>query len=367
MSQDLSALVTQGFRRFRRSGFDLGVQEYLSALALVRGDLVRQPEGLKSALKLLWCSSRSHRSQFDPIWEEVLAAFAKTQAPPFPGQVGRPAPATALPPTHQPEQPTAEPEPRPQPDSAVGQAETDLAIQPVRAPFTPAEVEDPTDLTAYWPVSRRSMSYGWRYLRRPMAQGAATLLDVEATVQAVARDGFYLTPVLRRREQNQARLILLIDQNGSMMPFHRFTRDLVETASGDSGLQAGQCVTYYFHNSPGEFLYHDGFLTQPVASAALLAGIDSDTSVLIVSDGGAARGYRRLERIQATTGFLLKLRRVTNLIAWLNPMPAARWEGSSADIMANIVPMFEMDEDGLSNAIDIVRGQPLQHLHSPWL
>jgi uncharacterized protein with von Willebrand factor type A (vWA) domain len=64
---------------------------------------------------------------------------------------------------------------------------------------------------------------------------------------------------------------------------------------------------------------------------------------------------------------LLKLRQVTNLMAWLNPMPAERWDGTSADILANIVPMFEMDEDGLSNAIDIVRGQPLQHLHSPWL
>ena len=86
--------------------------------------------------------------------------------------------------------------------------------------------------------------------------------------------------------------------------------------------------------------------------------------VRVVSDGGAARGYRRLERIRATTGFLLKLRRATNLIAWLNPMPRDRWEGSSADIMANIIPMFQMDDDGLSNAIDVVRGQPLQQLQA---
>ncbi|WP_008307950.1 hypothetical protein [Leptolyngbya sp. PCC 6406] len=361
MSLDLSALVTQALLRFRRSGFDLGGQEYLSALALVRGQRVTQPDALKSALKLLWCSSRSHRSQFDPIWEEVLAILAPDPALPLPGEIPR------HPPPVPPLSPESVPLSRPQPDPTVVQTATEVAVQPVRAPFTPAEVEDPTDLAAYWPVSRRSMSYTWRYLRRPVAMGVATILDVEATVQSAARNGFYLAPVLRRREQNQARLVLFIDQNGSMMPFHRFTRDLVETASSEGTLSEGQFVPYYFHNQPGDFLYQDAFLTQPIALGKVLAAIDSDTSVLIVSDGGAARGYRQLSRIQSTTGFLLKLRQVTNLMAWLNPMPTERWEGTSADIIANIVPMFQMDEDGLSNGIDIVRGQPLQHLHSPWL
>lgn len=367
MSLDLSELVNQALRRFRRRGFDLGIQEYLSALALVRSQRVTQPDALKSALKLLWCSSRSHRSQFDPIWEEVLASVAKRPRPPFPGKTSRQPLNTKSSPMDSGDLPQPETPSNPQTDLELVQAEADVAVQPVRAPFTPAEVEDPTDLAAYWPVSRRSMSYTWRYLRRPIAMGAATVLDIEATVQAAARDGFYLAPVLQRREQNQARLVLFIDQNGSMMPFHRFTRDLVETATGEGTLPEGQCVPYYFHNQPGDFLYQDAFLTQPIALSKVLAAMDSDTSTLIVSDGGAARGYRQLSRIQATTGFLLKLRQVTNLIAWLNPMPTERWDGTSADIIAKIVPMFEMDEDGLSNAIDIVRGQPLQHLHSPWL
>jgi hypothetical protein len=44
MSLDLSELVNQALRRFRRRGFDLGVQEYLSALTLVEesaGDATR--------------------------------------------------------------------------------------------------------------------------------------------------------------------------------------------------------------------------------------------------------------------------------------------------------------------------------------
>jgi hypothetical protein len=277
-----------------------------------RGERVVQPEALKSALKLLWCSSRSHRSQFDPLWEEVLASVNQRPAPPFPGKASGRGPTAPPPPPDSSDPPEFQPPTLPQPDPAL-EAEAEVAVQPVRAPFTPAEVADPTDLTAYWPVSRRSMTYTWRYLRRPVARGAATVLDVAATVQAAARDGFYLAPVLRRREHNQARLVLFVDQNGSMMPFHRFTRDLVETASGEGTLPEGQCVAYYFHNQPGEFVYRDGFLTQPIALDQVLATMDSDTSVLIVSDGGAARGYRQLSRIQATTGFLLKLRQVTKL------------------------------------------------------
>ena len=358
----LPTLVTFAFLRLRRRGFNLGVSEHLAALALVEGEFAVGVDQIKTALKLLWCDSRSERSQFDPIWEDALAEAAAAQPGSTTSGEIEPPTTTSPPPALSTLQNN---ESLPQPDTLdVPQPSTDIAAQPVRAPFTPAEVEDPTDLKAYWPVSRRAMSYSWRYLCRPVVAGPPTVLDVAATVEAATRQGFYLSPVLRRGDRNQARLTLLIDQNGSMMPFHRFTRDLVETASGNGSLTTDQVAVYYFHNVPADFLYRDVFLTQPVGLSTMLSNIDGDTSVLVVSDGGAARGYRRLERIRATTGFLLKLRRATNLIAWLNPMPRDRWEGSSADIMANIIPMFQMDDDGLSNAIDVVRGQPLQQLQA---
>jgi hypothetical protein len=207
------------------------------------------------------------------------------------------------------------------------------------------------------------MSYSWRYLRRTVEAGPAELLDVEATVQQTAQRGFYLEPVLQQRDHNQAQLVLLIDQNGSMMPLHQFTREVADTALYASGLPAGQVAVYYFQNVPADYVYHDVFLTQPVELKAVLAVCDSNTSVLVVSDAGAARGYRRLERIRATVRFLTQLRRTTQLCAWLNPIPVERWPGNSAEMIANLVPMFQMDNDGLSNAIDVVRGllvQPTQ-------
>ena len=134
----------------------------------------------------------------------------------------------------------------------------------------------------------------------------------------------------------------------------RFTRDLAETALDDSRLEQVEVV--YFHNVPGEYLYGDAYLTRPVKQEEVLSRCTNETSVLIVSDAGAARGCRRLPRIQATTEALFQLKQRSSLIAWLNPMPQARWTGASAQIIAHLAPMCQMDQDGLSRAIDIVRG-----------
>ena len=85
----------------------------------------------------------------------------------------------------------------------------------------------------------------------------ADVLDLNATVEKAAREGFFLAPVYRRRVRNQAHLLLLVDQDGSMVPFHRFTRELVETASEESAL--GQVDVFYFHNFFVETVYADPF------------------------------------------------------------------------------------------------------------
>ncbi len=141
------------------------------------------------------------------------------------------------------------------------------------------------------------------------------------------------------------------------MPFHRFTRDLVETALAPGVFPEDQVHVGYFHNFPTEYVYRDAHLTSPRPLADLLAECDRETSVLIVSDAGAARGFRRIERIRKTTEFLVKLKQYSSLISWLNPMPRDRWLGSSAAVMGYLVPMEQMDPNSLGNAIDVVRGQ----------
>ena len=57
---------------------------------------------------------------------------------------------------------------------------------------------------------------------------------------------------------NKAELLLLIDQDGSMIPFHALSHRLAETAL--RGGLLGKAGIYYFHNCPIEHLYHDSHL-----------------------------------------------------------------------------------------------------------
>jgi uncharacterized protein with von Willebrand factor type A (vWA) domain len=260
----------------------------------------------------------------------------------------------APPPT--PEQPPSEPPPSAPPTEPPG-SETGLTALPLRTMPQPQLPEAGEELRAYWPVSRRSMIYTWRYLRRPVKDGPRNVLNLAATVEQTARRGLFLEPVYERRETNRAHLVLLLDQGGSMVPFHRFTRDLVETACEESPI--GQVAVAYFRNVPTGSLYRDPHLTEPLALENALAGCSPDSSILLVGDAGAARGYRNLQRVRASTKLLVALKRMTTLIAWLNPMPRHRWPGTSAELIAHLVPMFQMDPDGFSNAVDVLRGQPL--------
>ena len=346
------------FSRLRKKGFNLGVREYLAALDAVKVGMGSDSlDALQLVLKLLWFHSQDEQIYFVSIWKELTATTSKS---PLKSSDENSIEKTLS----ESSKSTDEEISSTSPDLPPPQVEQthQLTPLPVRSPYTPIDLENPPQLLSYLPISRRSMAYTWRYLRRPIANGPADILDVEATVEQVARQGFFLAPVYRRREVNQACLLLLIDRDGSMIPFHRLNRELVETV--DEGSTIPEIQVYYFHNVPVDYLYQDANLTQPVPLAEVLAGCDRDTSVLIVSDAGAARGFRRMERIRATVKFLVQLKQRTNLIGWLNPMPRNRWEGTSAESIGYLIPMEQMDKDGFGNAIDIVRGQGISYLYN---
>jgi len=358
---DPEEAVLRAFLRLRSSGFQLGVGEYMAALKAVEGGFGEDLETLAETLKMLWCHSLGEQSHFDPIWQSIQAQISaqKRRKPPFPNP--KRLQATPQEQTQEQLEPEVVPPREFRPDR---QPEPELSALPVQAPYILAGDEERSSPQAYYPISRRSMVYNWRYLRRPVADGPRDVLDLAATIRRVARQGFYLAPVYSRRERNNAHLLLLLDQNGSMTPFHHFTRDLVETAQQEGSLKPENVRVFYFQNVPAGSVFQDPYLTEPTSLSAVLSGCDNGTSVLIVSDAGAARGYRTQSRVRGTARFLYQLKRYTNLIAWLNPMSAKRWVGSSAEIIANAVPMFQMDNDGLSNAIDVVRGQSLKHFYS---
>jgi uncharacterized protein with von Willebrand factor type A (vWA) domain len=77
---------------------------------------------------------------------------------------------------------------------------------------------------------------------------------------------------------------------------------------------------------------------------------------LIVSDAGAARGYFDKERVEETQAFIEVIRRYSYKLAWLNPMPQARWKSSTAEELAGLFPMFPLNRDGLYDVVRTLLG-----------
>jgi uncharacterized protein len=109
---------------------------------------------------------------------------------------------------------------------------------------------------------------------------------------------------------------------------------------------------------PDESLYEKETLTGPVSIEELMER-HAGSTLLIVSDAGAARGPGDRERLQETRRFLDRVSGTWQPVAWVNPMPRRRWKGTSADRIARIpgLAMTELTEDGLVQAIDILRGR----------
>ncbi|EKE96723.1 hypothetical protein [Tolypothrix sp. PCC 7601] len=142
------------------------------------------------------------------------------------------------------------------------------------------------------PITQRQMQQSLRRLCRRVREGVADELDVKATVNEIAVKGILSNLVLKASRVNRAELILLIDREGSMIPFHIASNHLVEIALHSSGFSKNKVKVYYFHNYPNKselYLNHTNKNDKILLNEIINNIHPHYTSVLIFSDSGAAR------------------------------------------------------------------------------
>jgi uncharacterized protein len=160
-------------------------------------------------------------------------------------------------------------------------------------------------------IPLRSMIVAWRRFRRIRRAGPLVKLDIAACIEEQCRVGRLVLPVLVPERANFVQLLLLVDVSPSMAAL--------------AGLVP---------------LWRESLLEGRLGSA------------------GVARGFLSRQRVADTRAFLNTAGAAWSPVAWLNPMPVARWRGSSADEISRWpnVSMFPMTEDGLIRAVDVLRG-----------
>ena len=354
------------FESLRKAGIPLGAGDYLLAVQTLRaGKGLEDIEELKFTCCLLWTKSLDDIPVFESAFQRLMAPRLKPPKPVL-------------------EQEIKDDTPNPEESESLGNKHSsfesrELGQGPESWKEEPAEPEellegqvpllqDPAEkdpairprgvyqLVPRPPISRREMSGIWRHLRAMKRTGPLVELDVEATVHLAGRLGHFIGPVLRPRRQNQVRLLILVDRSALMTPFRPYV-DVAVEGIRRSGL-AGRTTIYYFDRIPSGYLSPDVDFSTHRPVQDVLQDHARGSAVLIVGDAGAAEEVYRARRFEETLHFLKTLRQHTYLYAWLNPFPANRWLGSTAEAIASRITMHPMNREGLIDAVNVLRGQP---------
>jgi uncharacterized protein len=149
-------------------------------------------------------------------------------------------------------------------------------------------------------------------------------------------------------------LLALVDQGGSMVPFALLVQEFL--AGIESAAGALSSISY-FHDSPAMLFGNPALSKACRMLGDVLPEVGRYRGVLLVSDAGAAQGHFERERVRQTGQALDLLRSTGIACVWLNPMPRHRWERTSAEDIAQMVPMYQLDADGMLAALVSLRDE----------
>ncbi|MCA9024692.1 MAG: VWA domain-containing protein [Planctomycetaceae bacterium] len=222
-------------------------------------------------------------------------------------------------------------------------------------------------------LDTRQIGVALRRLKRLNKSDGPEELDLEASIDASARNAGEIELVFAPPRRNRIKLMLLMDVGGSMDPFTTLCERLFSAAHAANHFK--EFEHRFFHNCVYETLYTDISRWEGEPTTNVLANLDHTWSVVFVGDAWMApyeltnvNGSLNYFHRNSITGleWLQRIReRVPNSV-WLNPMTSEHWGATSTRLIHSVFPMFELSIDGLTEAIDVLRGsRPNRPLTAP--
>lgn len=206
----------------------------------------------------------------------------------------------------------------------------------------------------------RQVEVALRKLRQFVREGALDELDIDATIDATARNAGELELVLRPPRKTNVRVLLLMDVGGSMDPFAQTCSQLFSAAKRASNFR--ELKTYFFHNTIYGRVFSSDTLMEPLLVTDLLEQVNERWKLVIVGDAAMAPGellgtgpwgIPRSADGSTMTGldWLSLLATKFQRTAWLNPDPPQYWTGGTCRVIQEVFPMYHLTIEGLSEAV----------------
>ncbi len=206
-------------------------------------------------------------------------------------------------------------------------------------------------------LGTRNIKIALRRLRKFAREGAAEELDINATIDGTARQG-WLDIQMRPERRNAVKLLLMLDVGGSMDPFIKLCEELFSAATSEFK----NMEFFYFHNCPYEGLWKDNRrrFAERTPTWDVLHKYPHDYKLVFVGDaamspyeishpGGSVEHFNE----ESGTAWMQRLTTTYPAAVWLNPVPEAQWNYSqSTKILRDLMNdrMYPLTLEGLDNA-----------------
>jgi uncharacterized protein with von Willebrand factor type A (vWA) domain len=205
----------------------------------------------------------------------------------------------------------------------------------------------------------RNIKIALRRLRKFARDGAPEELDLDATIDKSAKEG-YLDIVLRPERRNAVKVLLFLDIGGSMDSHVKLCEELFSAARAEFK----HMDFFYFHNCLYESVWKDNRRRHDEKTATwdVLHKYPGDYRVVFVGDatmspyeitypGGSVEHWNE----EPGAVWLQRMTQIYERLVWLNPTPRAHWDHTpSIGVVREIIGdkrMFPLTIEGLDQAM----------------
>lgn len=207
-------------------------------------------------------------------------------------------------------------------------------------------------------LGTRNIKVALRRLRRFAREGAADELDLDATIEGTAKQG-WLDIRMRPERHNAVKLLLFLDIGGSMDPYIRLCEELFSAANSEFK----NLEFFYFHNCLYDNVWKDNRRrwSERTNTWDVLHKYGHDYKVIFVGD--AAMSPYEVTHVGGAVEFMNDepgstwLQRVTNTYpatVWLNPVAENQWHYTQSTKMIQQIigdRMFPLTLGGMEDAM----------------
>jgi uncharacterized protein len=208
-------------------------------------------------------------------------------------------------------------------------------------------------------LSPRNLQIALRRLRRFARTGAPDELDIDATIDATAREAGLLDLRMRPERHNAVKVLLFLDVGGSMDDHVHAAEALFSACRNEFR----RLEHFYFHNFIYDWLWQDNArrFSERTATLELIRRFNPDHKLVFVGDaamapyeithpGGSIEGWNE----EAGMVWFERLKARFRRLVWINPTPQAHWRYShSTELIRELVDdrMYPLTPDGLTDAM----------------